>query len=167
MFERINILFICKNHFKTLYSLDGNGNGKVNLTELFVFYIGAVVLSSIMVFVFDIYITEEAANLLVQAFAVVGGFLINARFLLIDKQSHFDDSRKYTDIKTLIEETSHNTSFGVLVCFFNVLLSVGVILAQDVCVIYQILSVCVLSLTFIFCHVLLMIVRRLESILDT
>ena len=163
MFEKIDISFICRNHFKTLYNAS---TGTPNAWEITVFYVLPVYFSILLVGIMNVSIKESVANLLVQAFAVVGGLLINARFILVERRSLLDDSKANKDMKTLIEETSNNTSFGIIVCFLNVIVSVFIILFENSSLLKNIFTIAVISLTTMFFHSLLMILRRLEGILE-
>jgi uncharacterized membrane protein YhaH (DUF805 family) len=169
IFEKVDATEIVGRHFKTLFDI---GSQKPCWSEITVFYILPILVIPSVVYTFDHSLTEKLGNLFFQAFAITGGFLINALVMLTDRRQHYDDSKKFSERVTLIEETYSNTAFGVLICFMIVLfagIAVGTN-SDDICItnICKIWSIIITSLvyylTIIFAHTLGMVIKRLDKI---
>ncbi len=136
-FERISPVSIIKNHFATLR------NDRTDSYD-FIEAILVIALPIAIAWAFcavPISINDTIANSLLNLFAIMGGFLINALVLLATRKA--EELRYKATLKNqqpndpleeqavlerirLLEETSHNTSFGILVCLLAVLCCVGV-----------------------------------------
>lgn len=166
LFEKIDVLSIFSNHFKTLCIYNNiNNSRKPNYLEIFVFYICSAFLIFLSVILYKHTLDEKIANLMFQAYAIMVGFLINALIILSDKRKDFDDSRKNAEKLTLIEETYFNTSFGVITCFM-ILFFCGISISDSFTFMKYVSTGCVYYLTFIFIHTLIMVIKRLERIFN-
>lgn len=169
IFEKIDATEIVGRHFKTLFDITSK---KPCWSEIIVFYILPFLIIPFVVYIFDHSLTEKLGNLFFQAFAITGGFLINALVMLTDRRQHYDDSKKFAGRVTLIEETYSNTAFGVLICFLIVLfagIAVGTnsasSCASNICVILKtFITSIVYYLSIVFAHTLGMVIKRLDRI---
>jgi hypothetical protein len=169
VFEKIDARDIVIRHFKTLSNVN---TGKLCWSELIVFYVLSAIIIIATVYSFDHTLTDKLANLFFQAFAITGGFFINALVMLTDRRQSYDDSKRFTERVTLIEETYANTAFGVLVCFLVVLfagIAVGTdngdICSSNLCHIWKtLITSIVYYLAVVFIHTLGMVIKRLDKI---
>ena len=115
--ERIDVRDILNGHFATLYDARTK---KPYWMELGLFYILPL---SIIVFqcLLKARIGSEASNVILQIFAIAGGFLVSSLFIIVDRKNITPDN---DTSKALAEETYFNVSFGVLLCFITVMLCI-------------------------------------------
>lgn len=169
IFEKVDATEIVGRHFKTLFDI---GSQKPCWPEIIAFYILPALIIPFVVYTFDHSLTEKLGNLFFQAFAITGGFLINALVMLTDRRQHYDDSKKFAERVTLIEETYSNTAFGVLTCFLIVVfagIAVGTnsdaVCASNICTILKtFITSIVYYLSIVFAHTLGMVIKRLDKI---
>lgn len=169
IFEKIDAREIIARHFKTLSDVNTR---KPCWSEIVVFYILPIFIIPTLVYIFDHFLTDKLGNLFFQAFAITGGFLINALVMLTDRRQHYDDSKKFAERVTLIEEAYSNTAFGVLICFMIVFfagIAVGtngdITCMSNICVFLKVLITSIVYyLSIIFVHTLGMVIKRLDKI---
>lgn len=168
IFEKIDVSEIIKRHFATLSNADTK---KIHWPEIRFFYIYPIILIFTLVSYYKHTLSKDMADLFIQGFALMGGFLINALVMLMDRRRNYDDSKKYSERVSLIEETYVNTAFGVLVSFIIIIfagIAVGTTSGKCVSDFCTVGRVTITSLTYycfvIFLHTLAMVLKRLDRI---
>jgi predicted cation transporter len=157
MFEKVDPRGIICRHFSTLYN---KKTDKPNWSEIVFFYIMPLIIIPLLVYYFEHTIIEKTTSLLFLGFAVMIIFLITALMLLTNSRQLYDDSEKYANRVTLIEETGTNISFGILVCFLGIIFSIISVGSASV-----IVTSLVYYLSVIFVHILLMVNKRIDKII--
>ena len=160
-FERINPTKIILNHFRTLYNASTQ---KVDWIEVFLVSVGPWLASGFMIYK-KVTINEDLANILFAAFAITGGFLINALVVLTDKSHQLRTESPDEERLSLLRETFYNTSFGVLVCVFSVIFCAAYPFLSNG-IVQNIFTFCIFSFAFLFVHTLLMVIKRLNRIFE-
>lgn len=169
IFEKIDAREIIVRHFRTLSDVNTK---KICWPEISAFYFLPIIIISLIVYFSNHSLNDKLGNLFFQAFAITGGFLINALVMLTDRRQNYDDSKKFAERVTLIEETYSNTAFGVLVCF-TIVFFAGIAVGTNegnecvsgTCHIWRtILTSIVYCLSIIFIHTLGMVIKRLDKI---
>ena len=116
--DRINPCTIVKNHFCTLYHA---GTGKVAKLEVVIHLAAPFILGAFLSFCKKIYVTQSMSESLFNGFAIMGGFLISASFVLAEKRDASKKDKPNDSYEEILKETFYNTSFGILLCFLSVI----------------------------------------------
>lgn len=130
-FERISPCSIIKNHFGTYRNARSRKYDYIEACLV----VCVPLLPAYFVHRWSVVITDGVASSLFNMFAIMGGFLVNALVLLATRKGEEirNKSKPLTPAQTnsvatrieLLEETSHNTSFGILVCLLAILVCVA------------------------------------------
>lgn len=168
IFEKIDIANIVVRHFKTLYDFNTK---KPCWSEIIAFYILTFLIVLTLIFFYEHSLTEKVGNLLFQAFTTTGCFT-TIILVLIDRRKHYyDDSERFAQRLTLIEETYYNISFEIIICFIIALLAgiaVGtsdIVCTSSICAfLKKSITTVIYYLSTIFIHVFLMVLKRLNKI---
>lgn len=172
LIERINPWKIIRNHFFTLK------NDQINRFDIFEISFVYVIIPISILFLAGV-CTKLASKMpysdLLSVFAIMGGFLVNALVLLIDKRQALQQGTP-TNQADLIKETFYNTSFGILICFVAVILcGLGTFTDEKDCLIRiysqcwsstQIINSFILIFSWWFIHTILMVIKRLNTVFE-
>lgn len=163
-FKRISVIGIIKSHFRTFYKgTDGKETSWIELLLLASLVVGSFVITIWLAIDFS----DAVVNGLVSAYAIIGGFLISAMFIIVSYTGHIEDTfKKYpksevVEIKKLQKEIFANVSFGVFISLIGVLLCIIHLAAEDC---WYIVSAFISSVLVLFLHTLLMVLKRLNVI---
>jgi hypothetical protein len=167
---KINILFIIKDHFGTLY--DGRSN-KSSPADIFIFYIIPFILASFSYYI-RIVLKAEVYNISITFFGIFIALILNiqvAMFSIFQRKWRSSSDRRVNesikgtlaDRKKLLVELNVNLSYLILVCCVALFLSLlSFIKSFDD---YFIPS----TMIFIYGHfllTLLMVVKRAHALFD-
>ena len=161
-FQRLNLVKIVTNHFSTFYS---DSTKTINWLELLIVIVLPFAIAAYLIFPNETELSEDTVQSLFQAFAIMGGFLINTLVVLTDKKQKYKEGRLCLDQYILLKETLYNTSYGVLLCIICVILCAmhSFLIATSY---LNLLNFLILATCFAFIHTLLMVIKRLNKIFE-
>lgn len=162
IFKRINPVPIIISHFSTFYDESSNEPSWIEICALLV----AILIGGIAFYLIDPKLNDEFQSSLLNFYAIVGGFLVSALFVVTNHREISSSSGKGLPqdevhaISKLRSELFGNLSFGVLLAFIGagicVLLAIGF---------HPRTTGAVIVSTFIlFIHTLLVVIKRLDVI---
>jgi hypothetical protein len=162
MLSRINPLSIISRHFSTLYD---SRTGSISSLEIAVILLVAVA-CGIVAGAAAPNLVQKVAGGLLNFYAIVGGFLISALFMIVTYGDTIWSNRKdlpkgeLDQAKTLQREIFSNVCFGVLVAFAGSALCIFLPVEAT----ERYVSGGVAFLLVIFVHTILMVLKRLEAL---
>lgn len=160
--SRINPSGIVVSHFKTFYNAQ---TGKTAVGEI-VAFVAAIVLSGAATYWLNPSISADLFSSLLSFYAIIGGFLISALFIIITFGDVIDRNRRnlpeseLSRYKKIHEEIFSNTSFGVLVAVVGSALCVVYSLTDCHRLVIAVSASCIV----IFIHTLLLVLKRLDRL---
>lgn len=166
-FERLNPFIIVKKHFETFYN--AAEDNKPCWIERSLHIAVPIAIGLLITIVFNVSITAEVNSALFNGFAIMGGFLINASFVLTEKRDTARKAAPNDKYEVLIRETFYNTSFGILICFTNVIFCSLYPLTltdkgKDPSLLNLLMNNLIYDLSILFVLTLLMVLKRLNRI---
>jgi len=162
LLSRIDPTGIIVSHFKTFYDAR---NGKTSIGEIAAFST-AVILSGVAAYWLNPKISSELFSSLLSFYAIIGGFLISALFIIITYGDVIDGNRKnlpeaeLNRYKKIHEEIFSNTSFGVLTAVIGSSLCVVFSLTDCHRIVIAVSASCIVM----FMHTLLLVLKRLDRL---
>jgi len=162
---KINVSSIVLDHLGTLKEIDSQSPSKYDLSLFFVFPL----LISILFSVLNIRLDKDLVSILINVFAIFAGLLLNLLILMYDvisKQSGSNGKEEKDKIKfRLLKEIYYNISFGIFLSLvIVVILSISMIFLSKP--FNSFLSFVVFALSILFVLTLLMILKRIHSLLS-
>lgn len=162
---KINVSSIVLDHLGTLKEIDSQSPSKYDLSLFFVFPL----LISILFSVLNIRLDKDLVSILINVFAIFAGLLLNLLILMYDvisKQSGSNSKEEKDKIKfRLLKEIYYNISFGIFLSLvIVVILSISMIFLSKP--FNSFLSFVVFALSILFVLTLLMILKRIHSLLS-
>lgn len=161
--ERINPFGIVVSHFETFY--DHSKDRKPCYFERFVHIVVPFLLSGTAVYLLGAVATKDLCSSLLNGFAILGGFLINAAFVITAKKETLEAGTPSPTYHTLLSETFDNTLFEILLCFVVVVLcAIFPMLGKGDVEVVRAMSCVIFGFSIMFMVTLLMILKRLNKI---
>ncbi|HVT73807.1 MAG TPA: hypothetical protein VHD61_11770 [Lacunisphaera sp.] len=173
MTSKIDFLKIVSAHWKTLHH---SASKNVSKSDIVLFYVAPAGIAAVLVWVLNRNLTTNAVNFLATIFSIFVGLLLNLLVIIIGQLPKKDEPKKgepkespsqatltnYRD--RLLEETFSNISYSILV---SVILIVLLFLSRLTSgVLLQIASAISFAFVGNFLLTLLMILKRVDSILN-
>lgn len=166
--ERINPFSIIVSHFKTFHD---EANNKPCYAERAAHVLIPALIAVAMVYSADILASKELCASLLNGFAILGGFLINAAFVITTKKDSLISGQPNAKYQRLLSETFDNTLFQILLCFAAVVLCaifplLNLAQENENTFILKAMSCVIFTLSIMFMITLLMILKRLNKIFE-
>lgn len=169
---KVNVFRIVKDHVSTLKNY---GASKVSTSDIVIFFILPLAASGCMVFVFDMELDSDLANLLITVFSIFAGLLFNLQVLMFDAigkvsstenlPSGINQKNSFRRRMILLESVSFNISFEVLLCLLGVLLlAISTLFKGSIA--SSIFSTASFYVVILFSLTLAMVLRRVHGMLS-
>lgn len=170
MFDKFSVKNIVANHFGTFVDFQTK---QKRIRERAAYLITPLIISLLLFFGLDFWITESASNVLITAMSIFSALLFNLLLLVYDVVNRNDGDRGPKNIielkAILLRETFHNISFSILltVVAVIVLLFTYVPIPAEAAIlpIKTLLSISIYYLVGLFMLTLLMVLKRIHSLL--
>lgn len=114
MFNKINVIDIVADHYKTLVSFNTK---KVKITDYFLF-IGVPILVAFFAYYFSIVISSNSAAVVTTAVTILAGLLFNLLILIHTINSHKKIYTTSKDTDKFFMEIYANISYSILISLF-------------------------------------------------
>lgn len=160
--NRINPASIITEHFKTLYDARSGDTSWFEIAALVVLMAAVAIAAALWLPTPSV----EFASSLLNFYAIVGGFLISALFIIVSYGDAIWNNRgnlptaELEQARTLQKEIFSNVSFGVFTAFFGAIVCVFYAIAT----VQDILKILMSALFVLFAHTLLMVLKRLDKL---
>lgn len=159
---KFNILFIIRDHFRTLCDFDNNN--KISVGDVFIFYFLPIILSSgLMALCSNISKFDSSlVNIFITVFSIFIGLLLNLLVLNVDLKHKFVSS----EIKQVVaQQTFVNISYGIVVSILGVIF--GLCTFINIGIVPNIFTFCSYFIMIHFILTLFMIIKRVYKLFET
>ncbi len=119
MMAKIDVRSIVTDHMRTLVKTDE----RVDIGDYVLFFVFPIAAALALVLL-NRRLTEQTENLLLAAFSIFAGLLLNLLVLVHGLIRRYRSEDKDKDARRLLREIYANMSYGVLVCIVGILLLV-------------------------------------------
>lgn len=162
MLTKINIKKIVIDHFKTLR--DANTN-RIRISDYLLFLGVPLIVSVIIVFSFNILLSDNLINILITSLSIFVGLLLNLLVIIFDVVTKLKEKEKHDTLKkNFLKEIYSNISFSILLSLVAIIFLV--LSLTDNCYLKLISNVICDMLLLFFSMTLLMILRRVHILLS-
>lgn len=160
MFNKINVMEIVEKHLSTLKNQRTN---KIHLPDVVLFILLPFLLSLILV-CFSNLLNKDIANILVTAFSIFAGLLLNLLLIVFDLVDKQGNNNK--NIRNALEELYFNISFCILISILSIFLLLALFINIKYVWYLNLLSFLVYYFLFVFIFTLLMVLKRIHKMLS-
>ena len=125
--DKINIFIILKGHFNTLKYVNAKKEEKFYKRDLITLYIFPIIVGFNLTFLNKMFLTDDIINIIITAFSIFIGFLINALLLVFSLKEHINDKHEEKmklEILKRITKVYNNLMFTILLSVIIVTLSI-------------------------------------------
>jgi len=163
MFNKVNVLDIVKNHLGTLID-DSTGNPRP--LDFVLFFIFPLSIATALTFYFKVKIDGNLAGLLATVLSIVTGLLFNLLVLIFDISGRNKEVfKKKERVSNFLEQIYINISFSILIAILAVILVILRSFNIWPAIGADILSFGVYFLVSLFLLTLLMVLKRIDTLL--
>ena len=168
--NKINLTKILKDHALTFHDYDSR---RINVSEIFIFIIIPLVLSMIIVYIFNKKLSPSHISNAITALSIFAALLFSLPILLYDilvrnliiKPENEIEKKQLSDRRDLILEINSNVSFAILASFISVIFLFLLQISSLPHFLVQAINFITISLGIIFSLTVLLLLKRVHYLL--